>query len=37
MKSKKKGDLFVKIQVSLPRQLTEEQKNLIEKLAETGL
>jgi curved DNA-binding protein len=37
MKSKKKGDLFVKIQVRLPRQLTEEQKNLIEKLAETGL
>ena len=37
MKSKKKGDLFVKIQVRLPRQLTDEQKNLIEKLAETGL
>ena len=37
MKSKKKGDLYVKIQVRLPRQLTDEQKNLIEKLAETGL
>jgi curved DNA-binding protein len=37
MKSKKKGDLYVKIQVRLPRHLTDEQKNLIEKLAETGL
>jgi curved DNA-binding protein len=37
MKSKKKGDLYVKIQVRLPSRLTEEQKNLIEKLAETGL
>jgi curved DNA-binding protein len=37
MKSKKKGDLYVKIQVRLPNQLTDEQKNLIEKLAETGL
>jgi curved DNA-binding protein len=37
MKSKKKGDLYVKIQVRLPSRLTDEQKNLIEKLAETGL
>jgi curved DNA-binding protein len=37
MKSKKKGDLYVKIQVKLPKQLTDEQKNLIDKLAETGL
>jgi curved DNA-binding protein len=37
MKSKKKGDLYVKIQVKLPKQLTDEQKDLIDKLAETGL
>jgi curved DNA-binding protein len=37
MKSKKRGDLYVKIQVKLPKQLTDEQKNLIDKLAETGL
>jgi curved DNA-binding protein len=37
MKSKKKGDLYVKIQVRLPSRLTDEQKDLIEKMAETGL
>jgi curved DNA-binding protein len=37
MKGNKKGDLYVKIQIKLPRQLTDEQKKLIEKLAETGL
>ena len=37
MKSKKKGDLYVKIQIKLPRQLTDEQKKLIEELAATGL
>jgi curved DNA-binding protein len=37
MKGNKKGDLYVKIQVKLPRQLTDEQKKLIEQLAETGL
>ena len=37
MKGKKKGDLYVKIQIKLPRQLTNEQKKLIEELAETGL
>jgi curved DNA-binding protein len=37
MKGNKKGDLYVIIQVKLPRQLTDEQKKLIEKLAETGL
>jgi curved DNA-binding protein len=37
MKSNKKGDLFVKIQVKLPRKLTDEQKKLIEKLAAAGL
>lgn len=37
MKGNKKGDLYVKIQVKLPGQLTDEQKKLVEKLAETGL
>ena len=37
MKGNKKGDLYVIIQIKLPRQLTDEQKKLIEKLAETGL
>jgi curved DNA-binding protein len=37
MKGSKKGDLFVKIQIKLPRKLTDEQKKLIEKLAEAGL
>ena len=37
MKGKKKGDLYVKIQVKLPKKLSNEQKELIEKLAETGL
>ena len=37
MKGNKKGDLYVKIQVKLPRQLTDEQKKLIEQLAQTGL
>jgi curved DNA-binding protein len=37
MKGNKKGDLYVKIQVKLPKQLTDEQQKLIEKLAEAGL
>ena len=37
MKGNKKGDLYVKIQIKLPRKLTDEQKKLIEELAETGL
>ncbi|MDH3799396.1 MAG: J domain-containing protein [Desulfobacterales bacterium] len=37
MKGNKKGDLYVKIQIKLPRRLTDEQKKLIEELAETGL
>ena len=37
MKGNKKGDLYVKIQVKLPRKLTDEQRKLIEELAETGL
>jgi curved DNA-binding protein len=37
MKDGKRGDLFVSIQISVPKQLTAEQKNLIKKLAQTGL
>jgi curved DNA-binding protein len=37
MKAKKKGDLFVKIQIKMPKKLTREQKNLIQKLADNGL
>jgi curved DNA-binding protein len=37
MKGNKKGDLYVKIQIKLPKKLTKEQRNLIEKLAEAGL
>jgi curved DNA-binding protein len=31
------GDLYVKIRVAIPKQLTQEQRELIEKLVETGL
>jgi len=37
MKDHKKGDLYVKIQINLPKQLSDEQRKLIEKLAEAGL
>jgi curved DNA-binding protein len=37
MKGSRRGDLFVLIEVSLPKTLTAEQKKLVEKLAETGL
>ena len=37
MKGARKGDLFVKIQIKMPKQLTAEQKRLVEKLAQTGL
>jgi curved DNA-binding protein len=32
-----RGDLFVRIQVEVPKQLSEEQKALIESLKEAGL
>jgi curved DNA-binding protein len=32
-----RGDLFIVVQVSLPKQLSEEQQQLFEKLAATGL
>ena len=37
MKAKKNGDLYVKIQFKMSKNLTHEQKNLIKKLAEEGL
>lgn len=32
-----KGDLYVEVQVEMPAKLTEKQRQLIEKIAETGL
>ncbi len=37
MKGDGKGDLFVQLVVQMPKTLSEEQKDLIEKLAATGL
>jgi curved DNA-binding protein len=37
MKGNKKGDLFVRIQITIPKQLNQEQKKLVEDLAATGL
>jgi curved DNA-binding protein len=37
MKEKKKGDLYVKIQIEIPKKLTREQKKLIQELADCGL
>jgi curved DNA-binding protein len=37
MKGKKRGDLYVCIQIKIPHSLSSEQKKLIEKLAATGL
>jgi curved DNA-binding protein len=37
MQGKGKGDLFLCVHIDLPKKLTEEQRNLVEKLAETGL
>ena len=37
MKGNKKGDLYVRIQVKMPKNLTAEQKKIAEKLAEVGL
>ena len=37
MRGETRGDLFVEIGVKMPRALTSEQKELVEKLAETGL
>ena len=37
MRGDRKGDLLVNIHVTLPKDLTKEQKELIKKLAESGL
>lgn len=37
MKGGKKGDLYLKIQLKLPKKLTDEQKKLIKELAATGM
>ncbi len=37
MKNDKKGDLYVQINVDIPNQLTEDQKNLFLQLADTGI
>ena len=37
MKDNKKGDLYVRIQVKIPKNISAEQKKLVEELAATGL
>jgi curved DNA-binding protein len=37
MKSSTKGDLYVKVQLKLPKKLTDEQKKLIQQLAASGM
>jgi curved DNA-binding protein len=37
MHGKGQGDLYVNIQINMPKRLTKKQKGLIEQLAETGL
>ena len=37
MQGKKRGDLFVRIEIVIPKAITSEQKELIQKLAESGL
>ncbi len=37
MRGSQRGDLFVQIHVTIPKQLTSEQKALVEKLAAAGL
>ena len=37
MHGKGQGDLYVNIQINMPKRLTKKQKSLIEQLAETGL
>lgn len=37
MKGGQRGDLYVCIHIQMPKHLTSEQKELVEKLAETGL
>lgn len=37
MKGGKRGDLYVRLHVQIPRELTREQVDLVEKLAQTGI
>jgi curved DNA-binding protein len=37
MKGNKKGNLYVRIQVRIPKNLSDEQKKLVQKLADAGL
>ncbi|MBA3037485.1 MAG: J domain-containing protein [Desulfobacterium sp.] len=37
MNGKKKGDLYVSININIPKSLNSEQKELVEKLAATGI
>jgi curved DNA-binding protein len=37
MKGSKRGDLYVRINIAIPKKLTADQKKLVEKLAATGL
>jgi curved DNA-binding protein len=37
MKGNKKGDLFVRILINVPKQLNEDQTKIVEELAATGL
>ena len=37
MKGSKKGDLFVHIQIVMPKELTDRQKKIVEKMASEGL
>jgi curved DNA-binding protein len=37
MKGGKRGDLYVRLQVQIPKDLSQEQMDLVEKLAETGI
>ena len=37
MNSSQKGDLYVRINLKIPKEFTEEQRKAIEKLAESGL
>ncbi len=37
MKDHKKGDLYVRVQIKIPQHLNEEQKKIVDKLADVGL
>ena len=37
MQGRKRGDLFVRIEIAIPKTISSEQKELVQKLAESGL